>query len=304
MVKNSSLRYSASSLSLRPKPTIEPHTDPTATPSISSMPPQMPGNKSKPTHPPGIEPARPYFLIPPPPTFDFELFNNPNLDRAVPEEPKLPDVLDDGWFEQRLQKLTDMKLELARTRLESQGQKKENPKVVSVGAAVEAQEDAEAEHECFVKPVEEYTKPFCEFLTENPTVFHAVDYFKRELKANGFTELSERSVWTFELDLGGKYFVERNGSSLIAFVVGENYICGNGVAMIAGHVDALTARLKPVSAKHTTAGYVQLGVAPYAGGLNPTWWDRDLGISGRVLIRDSKTGKIMSKLVKLGWPSK
>ena len=74
--------------------------------------------------------------------------------------------------------------------------------------------------------------------------------------------------------------------------------------MVGGHVDALTARLKPVSNKPTAAGYFQLGVAPYAGGLNATWWDRDLGIGGRVVVKDSKTGKITTKLVKLGWPSK
>lgn len=73
--------------------------------------------------------------------------------------------------------------------------------------------------------------------------------------------------------------------------------------MVGGHIDALTARLKPVSTKPTTAGYIQLGVAPYAGALNSTWWDRDLGIGGRVLIRDSETGKIKTKLVKLDWPS-
>jgi aminopeptidase I len=90
---------------------------------------------------------------------------------------------------------------------------------------------------------------------------------------------------------------------MIAFTVGEAYKSGNGVAMIAGHVDALTARLKPVSTKATKAGYVQLGVAPYAGALNSTWWDRDLGIAGRVLVKDGTTGKIETKLVKLGWPS-
>jgi aminopeptidase I len=73
--------------------------------------------------------------------------------------------------------------------------------------------------------------------------------------------------------------------------------------MVAGHIDALTAKLKPVSAKKTTAGYVQLGVAPYAGGLNSTWWDRDLGIGGRVLVRDLGTGRVETRLVKLGWPS-
>lgn len=149
---------------------------------------------------------------------------------------------------------------------------------------------------------ESYTKPFCDFLTENPTVFHAIDYFANKLTKAGFKKLSERKLWTEELEKGGKYFVERNGSSLIAFVVGSDYESGNGVAMVAGHVDALTARLKPVSTKKTTAGYLQLGVAPYAGALNSTWWDRDLGIGGRVLVKDSKTGKIESKLVKLDYP--
>lgn len=89
---------------------------------------------------------------------------------------------------------------------------------------------------------------------------------------------------------------------MIAFTVGKAYKPGNGVGMVAGHIDALTAKLKPVSHKPSKAGYVQLGVAPYAGGLNQTWWDRDLSIGGRVIVRDEETGKTSSKLVKLGWP--
>ena len=84
--------------------------------------------------------------------------------------------------------------------------------------------------------------------------------------------------------------------------MGRAYRPGNGVAMIAGHIDALTAKLKPVSKKPTKAGYLQLGVAPYAGGLNETWWDRDLSIGGRVIVRDG-SGKTTAKLVKIGWPS-
>lgn len=72
--------------------------------------------------------------------------------------------------------------------------------------------------------------------------------------------------------------------------------------MVAGHIDALTARLKPVSTRPNKAGYVQLGVAPYAGGLNQTWWDRDLSIGGRVVVRDEQTGKTSTSLVKLDWP--
>jgi aminopeptidase I len=74
--------------------------------------------------------------------------------------------------------------------------------------------------------------------------------------------------------------------------------------MIAAHIDALTARLKPVSAKPTAAGYLQLGVSPYAGGFNETWWDRDLSIGGRVIVRDAETGETKAQLVKVDWPSK
>ncbi|KAK0291981.1 vacuolar aminopeptidase 1 [Friedmanniomyces endolithicus] len=143
-----------------------------------------------------------------------------------------------------------------------------------------------------------YTGPFCRFLTENPTVFHAVDAVKRQLVGAGFTELSERDSW--DLKTGGSYFVERNGSAMIAFTVGAGYEAGNGAAILAGHVDALTAKLKPISQVPNKAGYVQLGIAPYAGAPNATWWDRDLGIGGRVLVKEGD--KIVTKLVKLDWP--
>jgi aminopeptidase I len=151
----------------------------------------------------------------------------------------------------------------------------------------------------YAKGPEAYTKPFCEFLTNNPTVFHCVDVVASELKEAGYKKLSERDAW--KLELGGKYYVERNGSSLITFSIGDDYEAGNGVAMLAGHVDALTAKLKPIPKLRTKAGYVQLGVAPYAGALNSTWWDRDLGIGGRVLVKES-SGKVVTKLVKLPWP--
>lgn len=92
----------------------------------------------------------------------------------------------------------------------------------------------------------EYTEPFLSFINENPTVFHAVAYFEAKLHRQGFQKLNERENWatgSTRLECGGKYFVTRNGSSLIAFVVGESYKVGDkGIGMIAGHIDALTAR--------------------------------------------------------------
>ncbi|CDM35848.1 hypothetical protein DTO013E5_5368 [Penicillium roqueforti] len=172
--------------------------------------------------------------------------------------------------------------------------------VISVPAAqpVRAQEPIADEP---VRP-EDYSKPYCEFMTSNPTIFHAVKSFSNQLEEHGYKHLSERAVWTSELKRGGKFYTSRNGSSLIAFNIGSKYESGNGVAIVAGHVDALTAKLKPVSKLPNKAGFQQLGVAPYAGGLGNTWWDRDLGIGGRVLVRDPKTGKVENKLVKLDWP--
>ena len=150
--------------------------------------------------------------------------------------------------------------------------------------------------------VESYTQPFLSFISENPTTFHAVETVRKRLESYGFTHLSERNPWKGKLSKGGRYYFTRNGSSVIAFVVGDNYESGNGASVIATHIDALTTRVKPIPTLSTKAGYLQLGVAPYAGALNNTWWDRDLGIGGRVLVKDSKTGKIETKLVKLGWP--
>jgi aminopeptidase I len=148
-----------------------------------------------------------------------------------------------------------------------------------------------------------YTKPYLEFMTNNPTVFHAVDWAANRLKSAGYKCLPERDTWNTGIKPGGKYYTSRNGSAIIAFAVGKDYKPGNGVGIVASHIDVLTAKLKPIPTLQNKAGFVQLGIAPYAGGgVSPTWWDRDLGIGGRVLVKDPKTGKIETQLVKLDWP--
>jgi aminopeptidase I len=139
-------------------------------------------------------------------------------------------------------------------------------------------------------------------MLENPTVFHAVDAFSKRLASSGFQRLDERDLWTGKIKPGGKYCITRDGSALLAFSVGKAYKPGNGIGLVAGHVDALTVKLKPIAKLQTKGGYVQMGVAPYAGALSDSWWDRDLGIGGRVLIRDLEAKKIKQKLVKLNRP--
>ncbi|KAK9481042.1 peptidase M18 [Lipomyces japonicus] len=149
--------------------------------------------------------------------------------------------------------------------------------------------------------VDKYTQAFIDFIYENPTVYHATEFFAELLTKQGFTYLSERVSWKDKLEKGGKYFTTRNGSSLVGFVIGKNYVGGHGVGMIAAHIDALTAKVKPISKKPVVEGYTQLGTAPYAGTMTGTWWDRDLGLGGRVVVKRAD-GVIQTKLLHIPYP--
>ncbi|KAK9364915.1 peptidase M18 [Lipomyces kononenkoae] len=149
--------------------------------------------------------------------------------------------------------------------------------------------------------VDFYTQDFINFIYDNPTVFHATEYFAEFYSDNGFEFLAERDDWTSKLKTGGKYFTMRNGSSIVAFVIGANYKGGNGAGMIGAHIDALTARIKPISNKPVVEGYTQIGAAPYSGTMTNTWWDRDLGLGGRVVVRDVD-GTFKTKLLSIPYP--
>lgn len=140
----------------------------------------------------------------------------------------------------------------------------------------------------------QHADSYIDFTYENPTIFHVVEYFSKKLEKAGFKYVAEKDSWN---DLKpGKYFTIRSGSALAAFIVGPDWTPSRGVGVIGSHVDSLTVALKPTSVKSKVDGYELLGVAPYAGGLSPIWWDRDLGIGGRLLVRDPATGLVKKVL--------
>ncbi|KAF6166896.1 hypothetical protein GIB67_020330 [Kingdonia uniflora] len=142
---------------------------------------------------------------------------------------------------------------------------------------------------------------FIDFLNSSPTAFHAVDEAKKRLKKAGFEQISEREDWG--LENGKKYFFTRNYSTIVAFAIGNKYVAGNGFPIIGAHTDSPCLKLKPVS-KVAKGGFLEVGVQTYGGGLWHTWFDRDLTIAGRLILREKKGDSVLysHRLVRIEEP--
>lgn len=133
------------------------------------------------------------------------------------------------------------------------------------------------------------------FIKQSPTPFHAVSSMVADLLSAGFTALDESVEW--HLKPQGRYFVTRNGSSLIAFTVGA---ADQGVRMVGGHTDSPCLKVKP-SPEVKQKGFFQLGVEVYGGALLNPWFDRDLSVAGRVTFLNAE-GRLTSGLINFKRP--
>ena len=150
-----------------------------------------------------------------------------------------------------------------------------------------------------------FAEKACTFLSNSPDPYHACANMISRLEEVGFTRLSKREKFAGRLEPGGKYYYTCNKTTLVAFAVGAKYKSGNGFKIIGGHTDSPNLKVKPRS-KRSASGCVQLGVECYGGGLWHTWFDRDLGISGRVLVRtkseEDEKESIVQRFVKIDKP--
>jgi aspartyl aminopeptidase len=129
------------------------------------------------------------------------------------------------------------------------------------------------------------------FIAAAPTPYHAVSEVVSRLSRAGFRALSERDSW--DLSPSDRAFVVRGGGSIVAFQVGQKPPADAGFVMLGAHTDSPNLRLKP-RAELTAHGYEQLSVEVYGGVLLSTWLDRDLGLSGRIVLEDGS-----ARLVRL-----
>ncbi len=130
--------------------------------------------------------------------------------------------------------------------------------------------------------IRRHAQDLLDFIDASPSPWHATATLAGRLAAAGFAQLDEKARWT--LQPGGRYYVVRGGSSLIAFVVGEGNLSEQGLRIVGAHTDSPGLRLKPL-APHNAEGMARLGVEVYGGPILATFADRDLGLAGRVSVR-------------------
>jgi aspartyl aminopeptidase len=144
---------------------------------------------------------------------------------------------------------------------------------------------------------EELNQGLIDFLKASPTPFHATASLVQRLEGAGYQRLDERETWHTEA--GGRYYVTRNDSSIVAFKLGRLSPLIGGIRLVGAHTDSPCLRVKP-QPELQRQGFWQLGVEVYGGALLAPWFDRDLSLAGRVTFR--RDGKVESQLIDFKLP--
>ena len=135
------------------------------------------------------------------------------------------------------------------------------------------------------------TKALMAFLDASHSVYHAAAYLADTLERSGYTRLLEGDSW--QLTPGGKYYLTRGGTAVLAFRVPQTTPAG--FMMSASHSDRPTFKVKENG--ELVGAYTRLATEKYGGMLMAPWLDRPLSVAGRVLV-ETESG-VQSKLVDI-----
>ena len=142
-----------------------------------------------------------------------------------------------------------------------------------------------------------YSKEFLEFINVSKTPFHATNALANILEENGFVKLLESDKWNIEL--GGKYYVVKNDSSIIAVTIPTD-LSDLSFNIAASHTDSPTFKVKPNHNVETAAKTLGMHLEVYGGTIYSSWLDRPLSVAGRVIVRENN--KLITKLVDVNRP--
>ena len=123
-----------------------------------------------------------------------------------------------------------------------------------------------------------------ELLRDAVSPFKCVEISKTGLQKAGFEKIEYDAKWN--LKSGGKYVVVHHDTTMFAFTVGRDYQAEDMVRIAAAHTDYPCLRLKP-NADFMTDQYAQVNVEVYGGAILNTWFDRPLGVAGRVAVKSA-----------------
>ncbi|MFF8589160.1 M18 family aminopeptidase [Streptomyces althioticus] len=129
-----------------------------------------------------------------------------------------------------------------------------------------------------------HTDDLMSFLAASPTPYHAVANAAERLEKAGFRQVAETDAW--DGTAGGKYVLR--GGAIVAWYVPEGAAAHTPFRIVGAHTDSPNLRVKPRpdSGAH---GWRQVAVEIYGGPLLNSWLDRDLGLAGRLSLRDGTT---------------
>ena len=133
-------------------------------------------------------------------------------------------------------------------------------------------------------------KAFQNFLDTSVSAYHATANLVTMLDAAGYVRLYEHETW--DLQRGGKYYLTRGGTTMLAFRVPEGD--PKGFMMSACHTDRPTFKLKENC--ELRGEYTRLATEGYGGMIMSSWMDRPLSIAGRVMVEteDGVEGKLIN----------
>ncbi|MET7742639.1 M18 family aminopeptidase [Streptomyces sp. NPDC005385] len=129
-----------------------------------------------------------------------------------------------------------------------------------------------------------HTDDLMSFLAAGPTPYHAVATAAERLEKAGFRQVAETDAW--DGTSGGKYVLR--GGAIVAWYVPEGAEPHTPFRIVGAHTDSPNLRVKPLpdTGAH---GWRQVAVEIYGGPLLNSWLDRDLGLAGRLSLRDGST---------------
>lgn len=147
---------------------------------------------------------------------------------------------------------------------------------------------------------QKFAKNLIDFIDASHSSFHATKNVEEILIKEGFEKIELKDKW--ELKKEGKYYVTKNGSAIIGFIVGKGEIEDDGFRIVGAHTDSPTFRIKPDPEITVVGKYLKLNTEVYGGPILSTWFDRPLSMAGRVSVKTQNPLKPKEVLIDMEKP--